>query len=91
MSDKFNKSFSFSIDSPLFKKSAEVLVFCMSAGSNSIYWYVPSRSSKQFWNFVLGAKLSECCYTHITLKQMSPFFARKLLQSAFKLEFARLL
>ena len=36
MSDRFNKSFSFSIDSPLFKKAVEVLGFYISAGSSSI-------------------------------------------------------
>ena len=36
MSDRFKKSFSFSIDSPLFKKAVEVLAFCISPGSNSI-------------------------------------------------------
>ena len=48
MSDSFNKSFSFSIYSLLFKKADEVLAFCISKGS-----------SKQFCNFVLGANLSE--------------------------------
>ena len=36
MSDRFNKSFPFSIDSPIFEKVVEVLVFCISASSNSM-------------------------------------------------------
>ena len=44
MSDRFSKSFSFSIDSPLFKKASEVLIFCISADSNSMYWHVPSET-----------------------------------------------
>ena len=36
MSDRFNKSFSFSIDPPLFKKAVEVFAFYISAGSSSM-------------------------------------------------------
>ena len=36
MSESFNKSFSFSIDSPIFKKAVEALAFYISAGSNSM-------------------------------------------------------
>ena len=36
MLDRFNKSFSFSLYSPLFKKAVEVLAFSISAGSNSM-------------------------------------------------------
>ena len=36
MSDRFNKSFSFSRYSPLFKKAVEDLAFSISAGSNSM-------------------------------------------------------
>ena len=39
MPDRFNKSFSFSIYSPLFKKADEVLVFCIPKRFNSI-WHV---------------------------------------------------
>ena len=35
MSDRFNKSFSFSTDSPLFQKAVEVSTFYISAGSSS--------------------------------------------------------
>ena len=35
MSDRFNKSFSFSTDSPLFQKAVEVSAFYISAGSSS--------------------------------------------------------
>ena len=59
MSDRFIKIYSFSINSPLFKKAAEVLVFCISTGSNSIYSHVLSKSSKQSCNSVLDANLSE--------------------------------
>ena len=59
MSDNFDKSFSLLIGSPFFKKTVEVLAFYISAGSNSLQWHNPSRSSKQFCNFVLSANLSQ--------------------------------
>ena len=46
MSDGFNKSFSFSIDSPLFKKAVVILPFYISTDSNSMQWHVPSSSNK---------------------------------------------
>ena len=49
----------FSIDSPIFKKAVEVLAFYISASSNSMERHVPSRSSKQFCNFVFSANLPE--------------------------------
>ena len=48
MPDRFNKSFSFSIYLPLFKKTDKVSAFCISKGS-----------SKQFCNFDSDANLSE--------------------------------
>ena len=57
--DRFNKSIFFSIDSPIFKKAVEVLAFYISASSNSMERHVPSRSSKQFCNFVFSANLPE--------------------------------
>ena len=59
MSDNFDKSFSLLIGSPFFKKTVEFLAFYISAGSNSLQWHNPSRSSKQFCNFVLSTNLSQ--------------------------------
>ena len=47
MQDRFNKSFSFSIYSPLFKKCDEVLAFLISKGFNSI-WHVLLGAASNF-------------------------------------------
>ena len=43
MSNRFNKSFSFLIDSRLFKKAVEVLAFYVSAGFSSMQWHVEGK------------------------------------------------
>ena len=45
--DRFNKNFSFSIYSRLLKKADEVSVFCISNGSNSM-WYVLQGAVNNF-------------------------------------------
>ena len=55
--DRFKKSFSFSIYSPYFKNADEILGFCISKGSNSV-WHV-LQGAVNIYNFVSGANLSE--------------------------------
>ena len=47
-SDRFNKSFSFSIYSLLFKKVEKVLSFCIFVGSSSMWWHVFQRAANNF-------------------------------------------
>ena len=89
MSDRFNKSFPFLLFHFFSKKSAEVLVFWISLGSSSMCLHAPSRSSKKFCNFVLGANLSEC-YTHITLKQVPHFFCKTITSVCVKVRICTL-
>ena len=47
MRGRFNKSFTFSIYSPLFKKADEVFAFCVSKEFNSIL-HVPQGAARHF-------------------------------------------